>query len=102
MQQQTVRIRKYPNRRLYDTSRSSFITSEQLFAIIREGKQIEVTDSATKADITNIVVLNILIDHDPARVLALSTSVVFALANGSSEVSPASIERLSQADRANT
>jgi len=99
MSKQTIRIRKYPNRRLYDTSRSAFITANQLFTIVREGQQIEVIDSATKADITNIVLLNILIDLDPARVSAMSSSVLHAVANGAGELSHAAVERGSEVDR---
>ncbi len=82
MPNQTIRIRKYPNRRLYDTSRSAFITSEELYAIVRSGRKIEVIDSASGGDITNIVLLNAIIDRDPERILSIPTNVFHAMANG--------------------
>jgi len=79
------RIRKYPNRRLYDTRRSKFITSEELYSIVRSGNRIHVTDSASGSDITNIVLLNTVIDRDPARILAISTDVFHAMVAGGGE-----------------
>ncbi len=77
-----IRIRKYPNRRLYDTSRSAFITTGQLHEIVRGGRQVEVVDSSTGVDITNIVLLNSIIERDPARILAIPSAVFHAMING--------------------
>jgi polyhydroxyalkanoate synthesis repressor PhaR len=79
------RIRKYPNRRLYDTRRSKFITSEELYSIVRSGNRIHVTDSASGSDITNIVLLNTVIDRDPARILAIPSDVFHAMVAGGNE-----------------
>ncbi len=96
-----IHIRKYPNRRLYDTSQSAFITSEELYAIVRSGHRIEVTDSATGADITNIVLLNAMIDRDPERIKGVSKDIFHALAAGEANLEHAyagngEIDRLSQ------
>ncbi len=85
MPNSTVRIRKYPNRRLYDTTRSAFITGEELYTIVRNGRQIQVTDSASGTDITNIVLLNAIIDRDPDRILAIPASIFHAMANSGGE-----------------
>lgn len=76
MKSQTIRIRKYPNRRLYDTSRSSFITSEQLFSMVQSGSHIEVIESNSQDDITNLVLLNLIMSNIPSRLQSMS-SVVF-------------------------
>lgn len=85
MTTEQYRIRKYPNRRLYDTRRSKFITSEELYALVRSGNRIHVTDSASGTDITNIVLLNTVIDRDPARILAISSDVFHAMVVGGGE-----------------
>ncbi len=77
-----IRIRKYPNRRLYDTSRSAFITASELHETVRSGRQVEVVDSATGTDITNIVLLNSIIERDPARILAVPSMVFHAMITG--------------------
>lgn len=86
MIKQTVRIRKYPNRRLYDTSRSAFITGEELYTIVRGGHQIEVINSATGVDITNIVLLNAIIDNDPSRILSIPVDFFHAIAKGAGDL----------------
>ena len=80
-----IRIRKYPNRRLYDTSRSTHLTHDEVLAIVRRGLRVQITDSRTESDITNEVLLQILIARDPAIISALSTSSLLALARTTSE-----------------
>ncbi|MFO0828066.1 MAG: polyhydroxyalkanoate synthesis regulator DNA-binding domain-containing protein [Phycisphaerales bacterium] len=71
-----IRIRKYPNRRLYDTSRSRHLTHDGVLAIIADGHSVHVSDSRTGTDITNIVLLQILLERDPHRLQALPTALV--------------------------
>src|SRR3546814_4241576 len=47
----TVIIKKYANRRLYNTETSSYITLEHLAAMTREGRDFKVVDAKTDADI---------------------------------------------------
>lgn len=75
-----IRIRKYPNRRLYDTSRSTHLTHDEVLAIIRRGNRVQISDSRTEADITNEVLLQILVARDPALVSALPTTSLLAIA----------------------
>jgi len=46
-------IRRYNNRKLYDTKESRYVTLEQLAGIIKAGETIEVRDVATESDITS-------------------------------------------------
>lgn len=61
-----LRIRKYPNRRYYDATRRCHVTLDELHRLVRDGDQIEVTDSSG-ADITNIVLTQIMLEHDPPK-----------------------------------
>ena len=47
-----VTIKKYANRRLYDTESSSYITLDKLAVMIREGREFEVLDAKSGDDIT--------------------------------------------------
>lgn len=80
-----IRIRKYPNRRLYDTSRSTHLTHDEVLAIIRRGNRVQISDSRTEADITNEVLLQILVARDPALVSALPTTSLLAIARSTPE-----------------
>lgn len=57
-------IKKYPNRRLYDTAISSYITLVDVKELVLEGVEFEVVDSRTDADITRSVLLQIIADQE--------------------------------------
>jgi polyhydroxyalkanoate synthesis repressor PhaR len=53
-------IKKYPNRRLYDTAISSYITLEDIKNLVLEGSAFQVIDAKTQEDLTNSVLLQII------------------------------------------
>ncbi len=59
-----VTIKKYANRRLYDTESSSYITLDRLAEMIREGREFEVVDARTGEDITRQVLTQIIVDEE--------------------------------------
>ncbi|WP_309611842.1 polyhydroxyalkanoate synthesis repressor PhaR [Sphingomonas sp.] len=59
-----VTIKKYANRRLYDTESSSYITLDKLGAMIREGREFEVLDAKSGDDITHQVLTQIIVDEE--------------------------------------
>src|ERR1051326_7599025 len=60
-------IRKYPNRRYYDSTRSKHVTLEEINSLIREGYEIRVTDSKTGEDITAKVLAQIILELDSPK-----------------------------------
>ena len=59
-----VTIKKYANRRLYDTESSAYITLDKLAAMIREGRDFEVVDAKTGEDITHQVLTQIIVEEE--------------------------------------
>ena len=59
-----ITIKKYANRRLYDTESSTYITLDRLAAMIREGRDFEVVDAKTGDDITRQVLTQIIVDEE--------------------------------------
>ena len=59
-----VTIKKYANRRLYDTESSTYITLDRLGAMVREGREFEVVDAKTGEDITRQVLTQIIVDEE--------------------------------------
>jgi len=57
-------IKKYPNRRLYDTEISSYITVEDVRQLILDGEEFEVRDAKTGDDLTRQVLLQIIAEHE--------------------------------------
>ncbi|MCU7816986.1 MAG: polyhydroxyalkanoate synthesis repressor PhaR [Candidatus Thiodiazotropha sp. (ex Rostrolucina anterorostrata)] len=57
-------IKKYPNRRLYDTEQSKYITLTQLRQLIISGVLIKVVDSISEEDITRNILLQIILETE--------------------------------------
>ena len=60
----TVIIKKYANRRLYNTETSSYITLDHLAVMIREGRDFKVVDAKSDADITHNVLTQIIMEEE--------------------------------------
>lgn len=59
-----VTIKKYANRRLYDTERSCYITLDDLGAMVRDGREFRVVDAKSGEDITHNVLTQIIMDTE--------------------------------------
>jgi polyhydroxyalkanoate synthesis repressor PhaR len=59
-----VTIKKYANRRLYDTESSSYVTLDRLAQMIREGRDFKVVDAKTGDDITHQVLTQIIVEEE--------------------------------------
>ncbi|GMV30655.1 MAG: hypothetical protein AMXMBFR59_27800 [Rhodanobacteraceae bacterium] len=57
-------IKKYPNRRLYDTEISSYITLEEVRQLVVDGEEFEVRDAKTGEELTRSVLLQIIAEHE--------------------------------------
>lgn len=69
-------IKKYPNRRLYDTEISSYVTLEDVRQLIVDGESFEVRDARTGADLTRSVLLQILAEHEDIGQPIFSTQLL--------------------------
>lgn len=57
-------IKKYANRRLYDTSTSSYVTLDHLSELVREGRDFEVRDAKSGEDLTRQVLTQIIFEQE--------------------------------------
>ena len=69
-------IKKYPNRRLYDTEISSYITIEDVRQLIVDGEDFEVRDARSGEDLTRQVLLQIIAEHEQDGEPMLSTQLL--------------------------
>mgnify|MGYP000562343191 CR=1 FL=1 len=58
------KIKKYPNRRLYDTSKSTYITLEDVKALVLGLERFVVVDSKTEEDLTRSILLQIIMEQE--------------------------------------
>lgn len=72
-------IRKYVNRRLYDTTESRYVNLEDLRRVINAGASIRVIDQASSKDITTTVLLQIIGEAEKSGAPLLSADFLAAL-----------------------
>ena len=59
-----VTIKKYPNRRLYDTHRSEYVTLDDLCKLVQENIEFEVVDAKTGEDLTRATLTQIIFEQE--------------------------------------
>ena len=69
-----ITIKKYANRRLYNTGTSSYITLEDLARMTREGVEFKVVDAKTGEDITRSILTQIIMDEESGGAQMLPVS----------------------------
>lgn len=74
VQTPVLEIKKYANRRLYDTAQSSYITLADLAEMVSSGTEIKVSDAKSGEDLTSITLLQILIEQGQEGVQAISAN----------------------------
>ncbi len=56
-------LKKYPNRRLYDTEQSSYVTLTQVAEMVKKGREIQVLDAKTEEDVTAFILSQIIMEE---------------------------------------
>lgn len=69
-------IKKYKNRRLYDTETSQYITIEDLQGYVMENIPFSVHDAVTNQDITNSILLHILVEMQSSTMQLFSSDLL--------------------------
>lgn len=72
-------IKRYSNRKLYDTQESRYVTLEELEEMIRAGKEIRVLDAATGEDLTSVTLAQIILENERAHRATLPTALLHQL-----------------------
>jgi len=58
-----VLLKKYPNRRLYDTEKSTYVTHHQVADMIKLGRRVEVIDAKTEENVTAFILHQIILEE---------------------------------------
>jgi polyhydroxyalkanoate synthesis repressor PhaR len=69
-------IKRYPNRKLYDTEAKRYITLNEIAALIRAGQEVAVMDHATDEDLTAVVLTQIIFEQEKQQKGFLPKSVL--------------------------
>jgi polyhydroxyalkanoate synthesis repressor PhaR len=62
MDRKAIVIKKYENRRLYDSTNSRYINLDEIAQMVKEGRDVKVVDAASGEDITRVVLTQIIMD----------------------------------------
>ena len=57
-------IKRYSNRKLYDTQESRYVTLEEIEEMIRGGREISVVDASSGEDLTSVTLTQIILEHE--------------------------------------
>src|SRR5450755_3670403 len=82
----TIVIRKYANRRLYDTSNSRYINLEDIAALVRNGKDLQVVDASSGDDITRVTLTQIIVEDAKEQPTGLPLELLRQLIVASDQV----------------
>ncbi|MFI5328238.1 MAG: polyhydroxyalkanoate synthesis regulator DNA-binding domain-containing protein [Candidatus Rokuibacteriota bacterium] len=66
-------IKRYSNRKLYDTQESRYVTLEELEELIRAGREISVVDVSSGEDLTSVTLAQIILENERNHRAALPT-----------------------------
>ena len=72
-------IKRYSNRKLYDTQESRYVTLEEIEEMIRAGREISVVDAASGEDLTSVTLTQIILENERARRASLPSAFLHQL-----------------------
>jgi len=78
-------IKKYSNRKLYDTTSRHYITLDRIGQLVRDGENIQVVDRTTGEDLTAITLSQVVLENERRRNGAVSEKVLQQLVRGPGE-----------------
>lgn len=74
-----VIIKKYSNRRLYDSTNKRYVTLEDISELIREGNEVKVIDSQSGADISKVILIQVVLESEKNKEDILPASFLHML-----------------------
>ena len=86
MKTSPVIIKKYGNRRLYDTANSRYVNLEDIAALVREGKEVSIVDAKTGHDLTRVTLTQIITEDARDKPTGLPLELLRQLIIASDEV----------------
>ena len=85
-QAQTILIKKYGNRRLYDTAGSRYVNLDDIARHIRQGKDVRVVDAESGQDLTRVILTQIITEDAKGKPTGLPLELLRQLIVASDEV----------------
>jgi polyhydroxyalkanoate synthesis repressor PhaR len=74
-----VVLKKYANRRLYDTEKRAFVSLSQIAELVKQGREIEINDEKTGEDVTAFILTQIVLEEAKKKTLLLPVSLLYLI-----------------------
>ncbi len=88
------RIKRYDNRKLYDTETSEYVSLSDIADLVRSGKTVEVVDNATGQDITAQTLTQIILEEGKGGHQVISSDLLHTLLRQSGEVFDSGLKQI--------
>ncbi len=72
-------IKRHGNRRLYNTETKGYISYDELAELVRDGRDLKVIDSTSKADVTKAVLIQVILEEEKNKKTILPTEFLFQI-----------------------
>ena len=72
-------LKKYANRRLYDTEKSVFVSLSQVADLVKQGREIEIKDDKSGEDVTAFILTQVVLEEVKKKTLLLPVSLLSLL-----------------------
>jgi polyhydroxyalkanoate synthesis repressor PhaR len=79
MEDHTLLLKKYSNRRLYETEKSIYVTLDDVTDIIRHGRKIKVMDAKTGEDVTSAILTQIVFEEARKKKYLLPAPLLYLI-----------------------
>jgi len=79
MEDNTLLLKKYTNRRLYETEKSIYVTLDYVTDIIRHGRKIKVVDAKTGEDVTSAILTQIVFEEARKKKFLLPDPLLYLI-----------------------
>ncbi len=87
-------IKRYENRKLYDTEASAYVSLADIAALVRRGETVEVVDKATGKDLTAQILTQVILEEGKRGNSAISTEMLHDLVRRSNAMIGSGIEQI--------
>ncbi len=78
-------VKRYPNRKLYDTLASRYVTLEDIAQMIREGEDVQIVDNRSQDDLTSVTLTQIIFEEEKQKKSLLPLSALRSIIQSKGE-----------------
>jgi polyhydroxyalkanoate synthesis repressor PhaR len=78
-------IKRYSNRKLYDTTHSRYVTLDQIGELVRSGEEVKIIDNSSKEDLTSVTLAQIIFEEEKRKKSFLPLGTLKSILQSSGE-----------------